>query len=125
MRPLLPLVGIGCAGATTDDTLPPESCDEIRAEWQAAYDALLAENTCDAAEDCHAPFGACVTQLGGCQEAVAITVTQDALGEVESGFIAEAEAAGCEPFEAVCDCYGGYGADCDGGTCVLTGPTYE
>jgi hypothetical protein len=121
---------LGCTGISTPTstgdtgTTAAPDCDTIRVDWQATYDALVANDSCSAPEDCHAPFGACVTGLGGCQEPVSTAVTQADIDDLSAAFGAEMEASGCDASSAACDCYGGYAADCEGGHCVLTGPYY-
>jgi hypothetical protein len=111
----------GCSTLpVTIDELPGPSCDAIRADLGDDYAALLEANqACDETADCHAPFGACELGLGGCQEAVSVNLTEEALDVFRADASKELEDADCEATTVACDCYGGYDADCVNRVCTL------
>jgi hypothetical protein len=110
----------GTPSGLSGDTAPPPQCDAIRADWQGAYDALVGKHrACAVDEDCHAPSGGCPVELGGCQEAVNVDLSEGELQALVSDARAELEAAGCQVTVVACDCYGLDSAECDLGTCAL------
>ena len=123
MRTLLALCAAACVGTTeTPPTGNEPACERIATEWQGIYDELVSNTVCEVDEDCHAPYAGCAVGFGGCQVAVSTVVSQDDIDEVIAGYTAEAEDIGCRATTAICDCYGGYTATCDQGTCALAGP---
>jgi hypothetical protein len=121
MRALVPL-SASCVGA---ESLPPSrSCDAIWDDWIAQYDALVADNSCAVDEDCHALWGGCEHGLGGCQEAVHVSVSAYDIESLTDGFLAEARPAGCLASAAICDCPPKSDAACVFGVCQLLPPEY-
>ena len=124
MRTVWVLFAVACVGT---DSPPPGSeadCERIHTEWQGLYDELVSNTVCSTDEDCHAPYAGCAVGFGGCQVAVSTVVTQHDIDEIVEGYATEASGVECEVTTAICDCYGGYEANCDQGTCVLAGPYY-
>jgi hypothetical protein len=121
------LCAAACVGSTTDgtDSATPADCERIRTEWQGIYDELVSNTSCTIDDDCHAPYALCSEGLGGCQVAVSTVVSQQDIDDVGAGYRTEAEDVDGDPTTAVCDCYGGFVAKCDQGTCVLAGPYYN
>ena len=119
-------VAVACAGTEqppgAETPATDAQCERIRVEWFGVYQELVSNTACGDDDDCHAPGVPCEPPYTGCQVAVSTSVTQGMIEDVGDGYREEAEAVGCVIESVQCDCYGGYPAKCDEGTCVLDGP---
>lgn len=115
----------GCATVETDP-VAKAACktlhDQVAEEWVALVDE---SSGCELPTDCHAPFGACELGAGGCQEAVNVAWTSEAIEKWKADARKGLEAAGCEATVDICDCYGGYDADCVDNVCTLVYVGYD
>jgi hypothetical protein len=89
---------------------PADTCEGIEAEYARL---IISNRSCAGPQDCQVLDGQCGVGLGGCYEAVNMSVSQDELGQMGRRY----NVIGCT--EAVCDCAPPPSPDCQQGVCVF------
>ena len=97
----------------TTEACPPDSCDDIADSYN---DLVQDARACDSDDACQLLYGQCGVGIGGCYEAVNMSVSQDDLNALGAAW-SEGEC-----FGPVCDCAEPPAVACVEGLCAFTDP---